>query len=694
MQFRLSSPFNPTLIRNKNIALVGNPNSGKSSLFNLLTGLNQKVGNFPGVTVDKKTGRSVLSSQTTVNIIDLPGTYSLYPKSDDEIVTFDVLFDDDPHQKIDVVVVVVDASNLKRNLLFCSQIIDIKKPVIVVLTMLDIAKRKGTQIDINGLSRELGFPVFAINPRSNKGLSEFKKQLENTVNARFIASQRDFIDNYALAPQSIDAVKRVKVVSSDYTAIHFAAVYEKLNFITAAEKVKLKTELATAGFNKIKVQAEETLQRYSAIKKIMQHCVVEIYPQQKEMMSEKIDKIMLHPLYGNLILLSVLFVMFQSIFWLARFPMEWIDAGFGALIALLKSNLPPGFLTDLFVNGILAGINGIVIFIPQIMILFGVISLLEDSGYMSRISFLTDRLMRKVGLNGKSVMPLISAVACAVPAIMAARTIENKKEKLITILITPFMSCSARLPVYTILISLIVPNTYLGGVVSVHGLVLFGMYLLGFFMALFAAFILNLFISMKERSIFLMELPVYRMPRWSNTLMTMMQKARVFVFDAGKIILIISVVLWGLSSYGPSNGKGLIAETNLENSYAGWVGKKIEPIIKPIGFDWKIGIALITSFAAREVFVGTMATLYSVDGDDNDTLRERMAAAKTESGEKVYTLATGLSLLFFYAFALQCMSTLAVVKRETNSWLYPVMQFVVMGLIAYLSSFAVYTLFS
>ncbi|MCC7030709.1 MAG: ferrous iron transport protein B, partial [Chitinophagaceae bacterium] len=579
------------MIRNKNIALVGNPNSGKSSLFNLLTGLNQKVGNFPGVTVDKKTGRSVLSSQTTVNIIDLPGTYSLYPKSDDEIVTFDVLFDDDPHQKIDVVVVVVDASNLKRNLLFCSQIIDIKKPVIVVLTMLDIAKRKGTQIDINGLSRELGFPVFAINPRSNKGLSEFKKQLENTVNARFIASQRDFIDNYALAPQSIDAVKRVKVVSSDYTAIHFAAVYEKLNFITAAEKVKLKTELATAGFNKIKVQAEETLQRYSAIKKIMQHCVVEIYPQQKEMMSEKIDKIMLHPLYGNLILLSVLFVMFQSIFWLARFPMEWIDAGFGALIALLKSNLPPGFLTDLFVNGILAGINGIVIFIPQIMILFGVISLLEDSGYMSRISFLTDRLMRKVGLNGKSVMPLISAVACAVPAIMAARTIENKKEKLITILITPFMSCSARLPVYTILISLIVPNTYLGGVVSVHGLVLFGMYLLGFFMALFAAFILNLFISMKERSIFLMELPVYRMPRWSKTLMTMMQKARVFVFDAGKIILIISVVLWGLSSYGPSNGKGFITETNLENSYAGWVGKKIEPIIKPIGFDWKIGIA-------------------------------------------------------------------------------------------------------
>ncbi len=672
---------------------MGNPNSGKSSLFNLLTGLNQKVGNFPGVTVDKKTGKSILSKNTTVNVVDLPGTYSLYPKSDDEIVTFDVLFDDDELVKIDVVVVVADASNLKRNLLFCSQIIDIKKPVVIVLTMMDIAKRKGVQIDINGLSRELGYPVLAINPRNNKGIAEVKKQLELIVNTPHFPVQRDFIDNYALAPKTVDAVKSVKQVTSDYAAIHFAGVYEKLHIISTEEKEKLQKELLHAEFNKTKIQAEETLLRYSAIKKIMQKCVVEVFPIQKEMLSEKIDKVLLHPIYGNLIFLSVLFVMFQSIFWIAQFPMEWIDIGFSKLISALRGILPEHFLSDLFLNGILAGINGIVLFIPQIMILFGVISLLEDSGYMSRISFLADRLMRKVGLNGKSVMPLISAVACAVPAIMAARTIENKKEKLITILITPFMSCSARLPVYTILIALVVPNTYIGGVISVHGLVLFALYLLGFFTALFAAFILNLFIKVKEKSIFLMELPIYRMPRWKNTVLTMVQKARVFVVDAGKIILIISIILWGLSSYGPSPKGNLIEKSSLENSFAGIGGKKVEFLIEPLGFDWKIGIALITSFAAREVFVGTMATLYSVEDDDEQTLREKMAAAVNHKGEKVYTLPTGISLLFFYVFALQCMSTLAIVKRETNSWVYPILQFVLMGLLAYISSFAMYHLF-
>ncbi len=693
-QIDLSSLFQPILTRNKNIALVGNPNSGKTSLFNLLTGLNQKVGNFPGVTVDKKTGKTHLSENTAVNIIDLPGTYSLYPKSDDEIVTFDVLFDDNETLKIDIIVVVADASNLKRNLLFCSQIMDLKKPVIVVLTMMDIAKKKGTQIDMHGLSRELGFPVLAVNPRNGKGITEFKKQLESIAKADYLPPQRDFVDIYSLAPKAIDTVKEIRMISSNYAAIHFASVYEKLKIISPEEKNVLKERLASAGFNKTKVQAEETLLRYSTIKKIMQHCVVEVYPIQKQMLSEKMDKVLLHPWYGNMILLAVLFLMFQSIFWLAQFPMEWIDAGFGKIIAVLKANLPPGFFTSLFIDGILAGINGIVIFIPQIMILFGIISLLEDSGYMSRISFLTDRLMRKAGLNGKSVMPLISAVACAVPAIMAARTIENRKEKLITILITPFMSCSARLPVYTILIALVIPNTFLGGIISVHGLVLFGMYMLGFFMALFAASILNIFIKVKEKSIFLMELPVYRMPRWKNSLITMFQKARIFVFDAGKIILLISIALWLLASYGPSHQGKVVEETTLENSFAGIAGKNIEPLIQPIGFDWKIGIALITSFAAREVFVGTMATLYSVDADDDNTLKQKMNAARTAAGKKVYTLPTGLSLLFFYAFAMQCMSTLAIVKRETGSWKYPLLQFIFMGIIAYLSSFTIYHIFS
>jgi len=677
----------------KNIALVGNPNSGKSSLFNALTGLNQKVGNFPGVTVEKKSGRTTLPGGEVLNMVDLPGTYSLYPKSADEAVTFDVLFDDDESVKIDLVMVVIDASNLKRNLLFCSQIMDIKKPVIAVLTMMDIARQKGIRVDLPGLSRELGIPVLAVNPRKNKGISELKKQMEWSLAQRTEVIPRDFIDNYALAKEIIDAVKKYKSVTSDYSAVHFASAFPMLNIISEESKRRLSEDLRAVGFNKSRIQAEETLLRYARIKKIMKHCVAESDPLQRELFSRRVDAALLHPVYGNLFLLLVLFLLFQGVFWLAQYPMDWIDNGFGWLTGLLRDVLPQHFLSDLLLNGILAGINGIVVFIPQIMILFGLITLLEDSGYMSRISFLSDRLMRSVGLNGKSVMPLISAVACAVPAIMAARTIENKKEKLITILITPFMSCSARLPVYTILIALVIPNYYLFGVFSLQGLVMLGLYLSGFFMALLTAYLLNLFIRARERSIFLMELPVYRMPRWSNMFLTMVQKARVFVFDAGKIILLISVVLWGLSSYGPSEEKGAwVQSSSLESSYAGLAGKAIEPAIRPLGFDWKIGIALITSFAAREVFVGTMATLYSVDEEDDKTLREKMASAVRPNGKPVYSLPTGLSLLFFYVFAMQCMSTLAIVKRETGSWVFPLMQFVFMGVIAYLTSFAIFNL--
>ncbi|MBP6624301.1 MAG: ferrous iron transport protein B [Chitinophagaceae bacterium] len=683
------------MIKNKNIALVGNPNCGKSSLFNSLTGLNQKVGNFPGVTVDKKTGRCQVNADIKANVIDLPGTYSLYPKSADEVVTFDVLFDDDEAVKIDVVIVVVDASNLKRNLLFCSQIIDIKKPLIVALTMMDIAKQKGIQIDVNGLSRELGFPVVAINPRNNRGILELKKQLEMTLQNKYEPPIRDFIDNFGLASQVVTIVKKYQQVTSDTSAIHFASAFTTLNIISEENKIALKKELDEIGFNKTKIQAEETLLRYARIKKIMLNCVVETDPLKRELFSRHIDKYLLHPIFGNLFLIFVLFILFQSIFWLAQFPMEWIDTGFGYLISSLKNILPVNFASDLFLNGILAGVNGIVVFVPQIMILFGLITILEDTGYMSRISFITDRLMRSVGLNGKSVMPLISAVACAVPAIMAARTIENKKEKLITILITPFMSCSARLPVYTILISLVIPNKLIFGFLNIQGLVMMGLYFAGFFMALLVSFVLQFFIRAKEKSIFLMELPVYRMPRWNNIVMIMLQKAKVFVFDAGKIILIISVFLWALSSYGPDkSGGSFFQETSLEESFAGIAGKAIEPAIKPIGFDWKIGIALITSFAAREVFVGTMATLYSVDEEDDKTLREKMSSAVNEEGEKIYTLRTGMSLLIFYAFAMQCMSTLVIVKRETGSWKYPIMQFIGMGCIAYLCSWLAFHLFA
>lgn len=628
-------------------------------------------------------------------MVDLPGTYSLYPKSTDEVVTFDVLFDDDEAVKIDWVIVVVDASNLKRNLLFCSQILDIKKPVIVALSMMDIARQKGIQIDVNGLSRELGVPVVAVNPRKNKGAQELIKQLDVAMNDRPDVPIRDFIDNYELAKDTIDAVKKYKAVTSNYSAVHFASAYPLLTIISEADKQHLTNDLKAVGFNKTKIQAEETLLRYARIKKIMQACVVESDPLKKEIWSQQADKILLHRVYGNLILLLILFLLFQSVFWIAQYPMEWIDTGFSSIIQFLRNNLPDGFLTDLFLDGILAGINGIVVFIPQIMILFGLITLLEDTGYMSRISFLSDRLMRSVGLNGKSVMPLISAVACAVPAIMAARTIENKKEKLITILVSPFMSCSARLPVYTILISLVIPNKMLWGIFSLQGLVMMALYLGGFVMALLMAKVLSWVLKVNEKSIFLMELPVYRMPRWSNMGIIMVQKARVFVTDAGKIILIISIILWALSNYGPDpSHQNLLAKTDLAHSIAGLGGKAIEPVLKPLGFDWKIGIALITSFAAREVFVGTMATLYSVDSDNEQTLLEKMASAVNPDGSMVYTLATGLSLLVFYVLAMQCMSTLAVVKRETGTWRYPLLQFVVMGALAYLFSLLTYMFFS
>jgi ferrous iron transport protein B len=446
--------------------------------------------------------------------------------------------------------------------------------------------------------------------------------------------------------------------------------------------------------------------------------VVEQDPLYKTLITEKIDNLLLHRFWGYVIMLLVLFLIFQSIFWLAQYPMNGIEALFSSLSGWLGNILPDNWFSDLLINGIIAGISGIAVFIPQIMILFGLITILEDTGYMARISFLTDRLMRQVGLNGKSVMPLISGVACAVPAIMSARSIENRKERLITILVTPLMSCSARLPVYTILIALVIPDKKVGGFFSLQGLVMMGLYLLGFVMAMTIAALMKFFVRIKEKSYFIMELPVYRAPRWKNVGVTMVEKAKIFVTDAGKIIMIISLILWFLATHGPGNHiqqaenqySSLIEQhpqqeaqlqvdlqtAKLENSYAGYLGKVIEPVIHPLGFDWKIGIALITSFAAREVFVGTMATLYSVgeNPDDNTaTLREKMAAARREDGSRVYDLPTGLSLMIFYAFAMQCMSTLAIVKRETKSWLLPLFQLFYMTGLAYLCSFVVYNLF-
>ncbi len=701
-----------------NIALVGNPNSGKSSLFNYLTGLNQHVGNFPGVTVDKKTGQSQIAPGLSATIIDLPGSYSLYPKRSDEWVAYKVLLNQDESIKPDMVLLVADASNLKRNLLFCSQIIDLNIPVVVAFTMMDLAKRKGTQIDIPGLERELGVPIVPVNPRKNKGIEQLKKVIEQSAENLYHLPVRDFIDNNALAGNAVEQVKKHYPGISSYTAIHYLINHE--NFLLgegmqeAIEEIEIKNK-----FNPTKTQAEEIMQRYGRIKHIMQQTVVEADPLQKAMLNERLDDVLLHRRWGYIILLTVLFLLFQSVFWVAKYPMDGIEWVFGQLGGWLGNTLPVTWWSDLLINGVVAGLSGIIVFIPQIMILFGLVTILEDTGYMARISFLTDKLMRKVGLNGKSVMPMISGFACAVPAIMSARNIENRKERLLTIMITPLMSCSARLPVYTILIALVIPSKIYFGFLSLQGLVMMGLYLLGTVMALIVAWVMKWFIKSAERSFFILELPTYRAPRWSNALTTMIGKAKIFVFDAGKVIMVISLLLWGLSTYGPKqkmagvtakyeqlikNNPQQEAELNkqrktelLQSSFAGTLGKAIEPAIRPLGYDWKIGIALITSFAAREVFVGTMATLYSVgdNADENSsTLRQKMAAATRPDGTKVYDLATGLSLLIFYVLAMQCMSTLAVVKRETRSWKWPTIQLLYMTGLAYLMSWIVYVIFS
>ena len=679
--------------------------------------MNQKVGNFPGVTVDKKVGESPISANLNASFIDLPGTYSLYPRREDEWVAYRVLMQQDPAIHTDLVVLIADASNLRRNLLFASQIIDLKIPVVIALTMLDIARRKGVRVDLEELERELGVPVVAINPRKNKGIAQLKRAIELTADDQYKIPARNFIEVPAFAEGAVSGVKTLFPNFSDYRAIHYLINHESFALEQSTQK-KIETIEELSHFNHTKVQAEEILQRYHRIKQVMQHSVAEPDPTETKLITEKLDDVLLHRRWGYLILLVVLFLLFQSVFWLAEYPMHLIEWAFAEAGAFFSNTLRQSWLTDLFINGILAGLSGILVFVPQIMILFGLITLLEDTGYMARISFLSDKLMRKVGLNGKSVMPMISGFACAVPAIMSARNIENKKERLLTILITPLMSCAARLPVYTILISLVIPKKFFIGFLSLQGLVMMGLYLLGLVVALFVSYIAKFFIKLKEKSIFILELPVYRSPRWKNVLVTMVQKARIFVVDAGKVIMIISLILWALSSFGPGDRMSQVAQkydqqillnpdkTNelsqqkktalLENSYAGILGKSIEPAIQPLGYDWKIGIALITSFAAREVFVGTMATLYSVGDDESDQallLREKMQLARKEDGSKVYTLASGLSLMIFYVFAMQCMSTLAIVKRETRTWKWPIIQLVYMTGLAYLLSLITYQIF-
>ncbi|MFD0761930.1 ferrous iron transport protein B [Lutibacter aestuarii] len=696
-----------------NIALVGNPNTGKTSLFNQLTGLKQKVGNYPGITVDKKQGKCKISETLTAEIIDLPGTYSINPSTLDETIVLDTLLNENNQAFPDAVVVVAEVENLKRNLLLFSQIKDLKIPTILAINMVDQMDRKGISINVEALKKELKSEVVLISSRKNIGIDTLKKELQNYKNwdTETLANISEKID-----PNFFNELKSEFSGNSLYKS--WLLITQQPNCHFLSENQHIKIDSFKKNIDKIKkYQHKETIYRYQIINKILK----KTYKVDKTIATDlrsKLDRILTHKIFGYVIFATILLLIFQSIFEWASFPMDLIDTVFASLSELAKNNLPPGTFTNLIAEGVIPGIGGVLIFIPQIAILFLFISVLEETGYMSRVVFLMDKIMRKFGMSGKSVIPLISGTACAIPAIMASRNISDWKERLITILVVPFTTCSARLPVYAILISLIIPSKRVLGIFNLQGLTLMGLYLLGFTASILSAILLHKVLKIKSRSFFVIEMPNYKLPSVKNVFYEVVEKTKAFIFGAGKIILALSIVLWFLASNGSDSftnaeqivkaepsSKNLseealqkkIASYKLEKSYIGTMGKTIEPVIKPMGYDWKIGIALISSFAAREVFVGALATIYSVEseGEDVGTIKQRMAAeVNPVTGKKRFNFATGMSLLLFYAFAMQCIGTLAIVKRETKSWKWPLLQVTGMGALAYIVSVITFNILS
>ncbi len=696
------------------VALAGKPNSGKSSLFNQLTGLSQKIGNFPGVTVEKRTGYCQLDQDTQAEIIDLPGIYSLYPRSLDEKIVAEIFADRRSQSFPNKVILVADSTNLQGSLLLLTQLLELRLPIVLALNMVDLAAKAGQSIDVITLSKVLDLPVVMINSRSGQGIKELKKILLEPVK---VSSQKIYSIDAEILP-AVENFKKHFNLESNYEAYQYLQQVDNLSFLSADDKKFIKQTAEAANFFPGKYQGAETIIRYQFIQELLNKVIVKSADTEWKKWSHQIDKVLTHKVWGYLIFFGILFLIFQAIFAWAQAPMDLIDSSFANLSNWLNNVFPSGPFFDLITQGIIPGIGGIIIFVPQIAILFAFIAVLEETGYMSRVVFLMDKIMRKFGMSGKSVVPLISGWACAIPAIMATRTIENWKDRLITIFVTPLMSCSARLPVYAILVALIIPEDKLFGFFNFQGLALMGLYLLGFMAAMISAMAMKWIVKTKERSYLIMELPTYRTPKWSNVGLTIVEKTKTFVFEAGKVILAISILLWVLASYGPAStmaeAEEVVAENirngridpkekanqimayKLQHSYAGIIGKSIEPIIAPLGYDWKIGIALITSFAAREVFVGTMATIYSVGNtEDQTTIKSRLRAEiNPDTGGPRFTTATGLSLLVFYTFAMQCMSTLAIVKRETNGWKWPILQLIYMTGLAYFSSLLVYQVFS
>ena len=685
---------------NINVALIGNPNTGKTSVFNELTGLNQQVGNYPGITVEKKMGFCKLTSKIKANILDLPGTYSLNASSIDENVVIELLLNKKDKLFPDVAIVVTDVENLKRNLLLFTQIKDLEIPTILVINMADRMKFKGISIDISYLEEHFKTKIALISTRKGYGIEKLKELIINYKSL----STAPCLNASTIDSDYFETLQKTFPTQLLYKL--WLVITQDVNFLNL-ERNEIQNAYTKSHSDLKRLQQKETIKRYQFINDILKigHNIDSSIA--KDFRS-KLDRVLTHKIWGYCIFFGILFFIFQSIFEWSKVPMEFIDSTFADFSLYASASLPAGVLTNLISQGIIPGIGGILIFIPQIAFLFLFISVLEESGYMSRVVFLMDKLMRKFGLSGKSVVPLISGTACAIPAIMATRNIENWKERLITILVTPFTTCSARLPVYAIIIALVIPDKKVFGVFNLQGLTLMLLYLLGFGMAIFSAYVLNKILKIKGKTFFVVEMPNYKLPMFKNVAINVIEKTRSFIFGAGKIILAISIVLWFLASYGPGKKfndaeaiitsqntnstlsklefKDKVAAYKLENSYIGIMGKAIEPAISPLGYDWKIGIAIISSFAAREVFVGTLATIYSVGDNDNDnTIKNKMGAEiNPETGAKIFNFATGISLLLFYAFAMQCASTLAITKKETNTWKWPLAQLVFMSGLAYI----------
>lgn len=707
----LETPSTKTLT----IALLGNPNCGKSTVFNQLTGLRQKVGNFPGVTVDKKLGKLRLDNNQTATLIDLPGTYNLYPTSQDERVVLNILANPNDEYYPDAIIYIADVTQLEKHFLLFTQVRDLGIPILLALNMSDAAAAQNIQYDVAAIEKAFQVPTVAISGRLGDNFPQLKVKLNQLISHPFKAPT-PFYQLSEFETKVSQKIQKDFQLENPFQALLWAQNGTRLTFLSTEKRNEISQLVKTDNFNRLANQVREVMQRFDRFTPMLKKAVNRT-PNNQITLTERIDDIVTHRVWGPLIFFAFMLVVFQAIYAWSAFPMDLIEAGFAGLTDMVNNIMPDTWYRSLLTDGIIAGLGGILIFIPQIAILFLLISILEEVGYMARAVFMFDSLMQRFGMNGRSIVALVSSGACAIPAVMSTRTISNWKERLITILVAPFISCSARIPVYTVLIGFVVPSATIWGFLNQQGLAFMGLYLVSIIAALGSAWVFKKILKTEERSFLMLELPEYRTPVFKNVLLTVYEKVKTFTIEAGKVIFVISIVLWLLASYGPSNKMelaeqeaitisqqnnfdeattaDLVAGKQIEASYAGHLGKFIEPAIQPLGYDWKIGIALITSFAAREVFIGTMATIYSIgSAEEEGTIRDRMAKEVNPiTGKPTYNFATSLSLLVFYIFAMMCMSTLAVVKRETGGWKWPIIQFFFMTGLAYLGAFVVYQIF-